>query len=109
MDILKITRQNRHWWEIILWWELRRIPFNIIMYFIGLASFYVAFVTIPLVYLVIAFLLNIGYALCWIIELVIIQKLEGRIKMKFAAMAFFAYLVLSIVMVFGFAFFLYLQ
>jgi hypothetical protein len=108
MDILRITKPDREWYEIIIWWELRRVPFNIIMYFIGLASFYIGYVTIPLLYLVIGLILNIGYAFCWIIELAVIKKHDATTKMKYPRIAFFSYLTISTAIVFGFALFLFL-
>ena len=103
MNILKITKAKRKWHEIILWWEIRRIPYNIIMYFIGLASFYISYVTIPLVYVVIGLALNFFLTFGWIIELVIQKDLGKTNKMKFAGRSFMGYLVVSTMIVFGFA------
>jgi len=108
MDILRITKQDRQWYEIIMWWEVRRIPFNIIMYFIGLASFYIGYVTILLLYLIIGLMLNVGYAFCWVVELLIIKRQNGTVRMKYPKIAFFSYLAISTSVVFGFAFFLFL-
>lgn len=108
MEIPKIIKPDKRWYEIILWWEIRRIPYNIIMYFIGLASFYISYVSIPLVYVVIGLLLNIGYAFCWMIELVISRgKFNGALKSKYPVTTFLLYLLLSTVTVFGVAFFFY--
>lgn len=63
------------WYIVIAVWELLRIPFNIVMYFIGYLSFYISYVTIPLVYIFIGFLLNILYTGTWIIELSYTNKL----------------------------------
>src|SRR4051794_39114880 len=106
MHILKITKMNRQWYEIIMWWEVRRIPYNIIMYFIGLASFYIGYVTIPLLYLIIGLALNVGYTFCWIVELALIKRLNGTTKLKYARITFYSYLTISTALVFGFAFFL---
>ena len=104
MNILKITNANRRWYEIIFWWEFRRIPYNIIMYFVGYLSFYIGFVTIPLVYLVIGLALNIIYTFGWIIELLFINRgqNENR-KLKYPKFAFVSYLILSSLFVFGVA------
>ncbi|MGH7726920.1 MAG: hypothetical protein ACREOU_15970 [Candidatus Eiseniibacteriota bacterium] len=74
------------WWQIILWWEIRRIPYNILVGVWGLACFIVYFIAItssghlqpgedaiepmalfaaPIVILVI----NMSYTLGWIVEL----------------------------------------
>ena len=110
MNLLKIKSIDRKWWEIILWWEIRRIPYNLIMYFIGLLSFYICFVTIPLVYLVIGLLLNVIYTFGWIVELVYVnrQNNENR-KFKYPKYAFITYLILSIMLVLGFAMFLLIR
>ena len=110
MKLLKINKSDRKWWEIILWWEIRRIPFNLIMYFIGLLSFYICFVTIPLVYLIIGLLLNIIYTLGWIIELLYINRQKDEIKkIKYPKYVFLGYLSFSILFVLGFAIFLLIR
>jgi hypothetical protein len=108
MDILRITKPDRRWSEIVIWWEMRRIPFNLLMYLIGLASFYIGYVTIPLFYLIIGLLINLGYTFCWVIELIIIRRQDEAIRMKYARVAFLCYLTISSGLVFGFAFFLFL-
>ena len=102
MNILKITKTRRKWDEIILWWEIRRIPYNIIMYFIGLLSFQISYVTIPLVYLIIGLGLNVLYTLGWIIELLFInrQKDKSR-KIKYPQYALLSYLTFSTLIVFA--------
>lgn len=104
MNVLKITKADRRWYEVILWWEFRRIPYNIIMYFVGYLSFYIGFVTIPLVYLVIGLALNIIYTLGWIVELLFVYRIanEGR-RLKYPKFAFISYLILSSLFVFGIA------
>ena len=100
MNILKITRTNRMWHEIILWWELRRIPYNIIMYLIGLLSFHSGYVTIPLVYIIIGLGLNVLYTLGWIIELLFINRLkEKERRIKYPQHAFISYLTFSTLLV----------
>lgn len=107
MNILKITNVNRKWWEIILWWEIRRIPYNIIMYFVGLLSFYICFVTIPLIYLIIGLALNVIYSFGWIIELIYIKRKEKESwKLKYPKYALITYLIFSIAFVLGFALYL---
>jgi len=104
LNILKITKTNRKWWERILWWEIRRIPYNIIMYFVGLLSFYIGYITIPLIYIMIALGLNVIYTFGWIIELLFVSKLknENR-KIKYPQHTFISYLTLSALFVLGVA------
>lgn len=104
MNILKIDLANRNWFKIILWWEIRRVPYNLIMIAAGYLSFYIAFVTIPLVYLVIGLGLNIIYTFGWIIELLFIKNAKKEnIKIKYPYYAFLTYLITSVLFVFGIA------
>ncbi|CAN5704743.1 hypothetical protein BH11BAC3_BH11BAC3_25770 [soil metagenome] len=106
MNLLKITTANRKWYEIILWWELRRILYNTAMYFIGLLSFYISYVTIPLVYLAIGLVLNIFYTFGWMTELLFGYKMTVQQQMKFPGVAFLTFLILSALLVFGLALYL---
>jgi len=107
MNIFKITTADRKWYEIILWWELRRILYNIGMYCAGLLSFYIAYVTIPLIYLGVAFLLNVFYTLGWIIELLFYNKMSSGLKLKFPKIAFIIYFIMSALFIFGVAVYTY--
>lgn len=110
MNLFKIKTANRKWYEIILWWEIRRILYNVIMYFIGYASFYICYVSIPLVYLVIGIVLNALYTTGWIIDLLYIQRLnDDNKKMQYPKRLFIYYLILSIILVFSIAFYLLLE
>jgi hypothetical protein len=104
MNIVRVTNTDRRWYEIILWWEIRRIPYNVVMSFVGYLSFYIGYVTIPLVYFVIGLALNIFYSFGWIIELLFINRgqNENR-KLKYPKRAFVSYLILSSLFVFGIA------
>jgi len=103
MDILKITRPDRNWYEIIIWWEVRRIPYNFLMYFVGIASFYISFITIPLVYLLVGLGLNLIYTFGWIIELIFRHKMSENLKMKFSNIVYIIYLLISTCIIFGIA------
>ena len=95
MNLIRITNAQRKWYEIILWWELRRIPYNIIMYFVGLLSFYISYMTIPLIYLLIGFLLNICYTGGWIYELMFVTQQSIEKRKHYPGHAFLTYLILS--------------
>jgi len=97
---------DRNWFEVILWWELRRIPYNLIMYFAGLLSFYIGYISIPLIYVSMGLAFNIIYTFGWIFELLIIRKGEGEKRIKYPTYIFVGYLVLSVLIVFGVALFL---
>ena len=105
MNILKITNPDRKWYTIIVWWEIRRIPYNIIMYGVGMLSFYISFVTIPLVYLLIGLLLNIIYTFGWGIELIIKKRSSIKTRLKYAPYAYLSYITFSALLILGFAFF----
>ena len=100
MNVLNVTTKNRQWWDIILWWEARRLPYNIIMLFVGLLSFCISYMTIPLVYIIIALLLNAVYTIGWVFELLVIRQLKNEnIKAKYPRYALVSYLTLSILFV----------
>jgi hypothetical protein len=102
MNILKTTKTKRKWHEIVLWWEIRRIPYNIIMYFIGLLSFQIGYVTIPLAYLIVGFGLNVLYTLGWVIELLFINRLKKKDRrINYPKYAFISYLTFSTLVVFA--------
>ena len=103
MNIFWVSPANRKWYQIVLWWELRRIPYNIVMYFVGLASFNIAYVSIPLIYLFIGLLLNVFYTFGWIVELSVQNSLSGKSRAKFPAIYFILYVVASAVLVFAIA------
>lgn len=74
------------------------------MLVVGYLSFYIAFVSIPLVYLIIGFGLNLLYTSGWIIEITIIQNFANNsVKLKFPKYFFLSYLILSIIVVFGYS------
>lgn len=77
------------------------------MYLVGMGSFYVGYVTIPLVYLIIALGLNLVYTLNWPLEMLIKNSLGKHNRIRYARFAFLAYLLLSSLIVFGIAFSLF--
>lgn len=106
MTILKITNPNRKWYKIIIWWEIRRIPYNILMAGVGLLSFYIGFVTIPLVYLAIGCLLNVIYTFGWLIELIIKRGSSVNVRLNYPAYAYLSYIAFSSILILGFAVYL---
>jgi hypothetical protein len=94
------TTVHRKWYKVILWWELLRIPYNILMYGIGYLSFYISYINIPLVYLLIGFLLNVFYTGGWINELLVVsrQSVDNREQYP-RKKAFLTYLLLSVLFV----------
>jgi hypothetical protein len=106
MNLFLIPRNNK-WYLIILWWELARIPYNIIMVFAGLGSFYIAYATIPLLYIVIGLLFNCVFTLGWVIELSSQRNLNTfNSRKKFRVYFFFGYLILSILLTFSLSLFM---
>jgi uncharacterized membrane protein len=72
------------------------------MYFIGLLSFQIGYVTIPLVDIIIGLGLNVLYTLGWIIELLFINRLKDKDrKIKYPRYAFLSYLTFSTLIVFA--------
>jgi hypothetical protein len=91
--------------KIIIWWEIRRIPYNVIMLIFGYLSLFISYVNIPVVYLVFALMLNLIYNLGWIVEIVLIKNLKNEnIRLNYPRYAFRIYLALSIMFVFALCF-----
>jgi hypothetical protein len=110
MNILNLTNSDRKWYEIVLWWEIRRIPYNLILFAIGLLSFYICFVTIPIFYLVIGLILNLLYTLGWVIELLFIRKDKDEMKkMKYPKLTYLWFLAFSSIFVLGISIFLLIR
>ena len=45
--------------EILIWWEKRRILYNTIMFVVGILSFFIGYISIPIIYILFAINLNI--------------------------------------------------
>lgn len=103
MKLLTVGPEPRTWWRIILWWELRRTPYNLIMAVVGLLSMAIMAVNIPLVYTMMAFGLNVLYTGGWLTEL-LLRGLTQRPawRRQFAARAWLTYLLLSALVPLGF-------
>ena len=91
------------WYKVVFWWELRRIFYNMIIFLIGWLSFYIAFVTIPLVYGVIGFILNVVYSFTWIMELLLSHRFDSRNRAKYRKYALIIYTCLSAFIILCFA------
>lgn len=90
----------KKWYHTIIWWEMFRILYNGIMLFVGLVSSSIAAINIPIIYVLIALILNIFYCFLWITELYDKKELlqEKKIR-KFRKKAFAIYLIFSILCV----------
>jgi hypothetical protein len=79
--MFSVPEQDRSRWRIILWWELRRIPYNVIVGLAGICSvalfyFFTANEPIengedigePFMLFVAPFLINAFYTLGWVVE-----------------------------------------
>lgn len=86
--------------KFFFWWEIRRVPYNIILAVVGYLSFYIGAVTIPLIYVLIGVMLNILYSVLWVIDIAIQRKL----RQKVSSMVWIVYTTLSIAFVIGFAY-----
>ncbi|HKQ57371.1 MAG TPA: hypothetical protein VJY35_05850 [Candidatus Eisenbacteria bacterium] len=79
------------WWQVILWWEIRRIPYNLIVGGWGIVCLIVYLVAIgnsghlkpgedaiePMAILAAPFLINACYTLGWLVELPLRRLLPG--------------------------------
>lgn len=76
-------KPNATWWQVILWWEIRRIPYNVVVGVWGLVCLAIFYVAIqasgelkpgedaeePIVLIAAPFLVNACYTLGWLVEL----------------------------------------
>jgi hypothetical protein len=85
--------------KTLQWWELRRLFYNFIMLVGGLISFQIAAVSIPLLYIIIGIILNVGYSIVWLIDL----NFKKRRRRNLSGLLFVLYLFLSIFFVVGFS------
>lgn len=100
--------ESRKWYHVILWWEIRRIPYNIIMLFSSMISFFVLCFIVegagdfihPMTPIIFGFLANFCYTFGWITEY-IIRLFSHKTSFAFARIAFKAGLLFSILFVFA--------
>lgn len=83
--VLRTTEDHLSAWQVILWWEKRRIPYNILIGTVGIISLilFMIFITNanvvkpgedavePMAIFIAPILINICYTSGWIIELVL--------------------------------------
>ena len=93
--LLEVKTENRSFIQVIIWWELRRILYNIIVSIAGILSIVImltaASVRIqlkpgedfyePIMIPIFAFLCNMGYTLGWLTEVFIKRNLTYGPKM----------------------------
>ena len=105
--LLGIKKEDRSWIDIIGWWEIRRIPFNLIVLFLGLLSFCFAYTSIPLIYVFLAFSLNILYCFGWILDIHLVKADKAMgVNVNHSKRLFLIFLVFSILGIFSVSIFL---
>ena len=77
--LLKVSKDKRNVFDIIAWWELRRVLYNLIILFAGIICNTIIYLFVdlesgedliePLAFFVFAILCNIGYTIGWLSEL----------------------------------------
>lgn len=88
--LLEVDTVDRNTFQIILWWELRRVLYNIIVLAFGIISLLVISVIVnvqpgqdiiePITIIGFGILCNLGYALGWLTE--IFRKKDKKIWSK---------------------------
>ena len=74
---------------------------------VGYLSFYIGYVTIPLIYLIIGLSINVFYTTGWIIELIAIYRTKNlKVRLRYPGIAFTAYVILSATSILAFPFYL---
>lgn len=90
--------------KLLNWWEYRRLFYNIIMAICGYLSLKIAYVSIPLFYILIGITLNILYSVMWLIDV----ALHKHSEKSNSGSLFLLYMCLSMLSVLGFSFYLLL-
>ncbi len=102
--LLGAQYKGRKWYHIIGWWEIRRIPYNIFMMVVGYLSFYIAYISIPLIYLLIGLGLNLLYTSGWLFEIMLSRNVDDIVFRKNLPMKLYLlYVTVSTIIVIGFA------
>lgn len=95
-----LNRNNTTVLRTIGWWELNRIAYNILMLFVGFLSFFIGYVTIPVIYIFIGLSLNILFTASWIGELAFVRPMKSdkatRIYTKVFILIFYGYSIISV-------------
>jgi hypothetical protein len=72
--MILLKRKYTTFLKTIGWWELNRIIYNILMLIVGFISFFIGYVTIPVIYVIIGLSLNILFTSSWILEIIFIRQ-----------------------------------
>lgn len=70
-----------NWFMKILWWEIMRIPFNLITILILLVGIYISHITILFLYIILLMILNIIFCLTWMIEIFDKPQNQGSVNL----------------------------
>jgi hypothetical protein len=93
--LLQVKTEDRNFFQVIIWWELRRILYNIIVLIAGILSIVIMLTAAsgrvnlepgedfyePIMIPIFAFLCNMGYTLGWLTEVFIKRSLTFGPKM----------------------------
>jgi hypothetical protein len=77
------NKPDSRWWRVVAWWELRRIPYNMLVGAWGFGSLVIYYLALkgsgelkpgddavePMALMVAPFVINAGYTLGWFVEL----------------------------------------
>ena len=94
------------WWLKIIWWEVIRVPFNVLIVLFILIGSAVAHINIPFLYVILWILINCLYCLTWFIEILDRPERKGvQTLIKYRASSFkhiilFGMFIISIVTIF---------
>lgn len=100
MNLLK--RNTTTVLKTIRWWELNRIFYNCYMLIIGFLSFFIGYVSIPVIYIFIGLGLNMLFTTSWVGELLFIRPYKSskvtRIYTKTFILIFYGYSTISVLL-----------
>ncbi len=120
--VFSVSSGKRKWYAVILWWELRRPLYNLIVGIGGIISLLIIFTADqlppaltfeeaelePLSFLIAGFLANIFYTSGWFCELIVRRILKEKAEyfgpVAFSMVIIFSLLVVSLPAVLNFGF-----
>ena len=98
--VVSVNFEDRKWYQVILWWELRRLLYNLILVAVGVIGLFIVHISISLVYLLIGVMLNLVYTLGWLGELLIVRKLLSEQTQRAYPKRFFLIYLLGSILLF---------
>lgn len=103
LDFFKSNLYYEKWYQKLFWWEIMRIPYNVIMFLFGIGSLMIGSINIPLIYILIGLGLNLIYTIFGIGEVLSVKQNNSKDVKKYRKIYFIGYLLFSILSIYALA------